>query len=159
LAAVKLTAGGGVKQSVSLAAANPHPTRDPRGELTSRGAGAEVLLPGKSCEFNWSDTADLKCHTAKTTAKSWRTATVLLSPCDGSGWKLEANGADWTAGDLLLVVPEAAARKDSAALLSEFPGPIVSMNGEQHPGSALVVTRNLRTGNDEVYKITLACGN
>jgi len=159
LTALKLDASGAVKQSVSLAAANPHATRDPRGELTSRGVGAEVLLPGKSCEFSWSGASDLKCRMAKTTAKSWRNTTFLLSPCDGSGWKLEANGADWTAADLLQVVPEAASRKESGALLSEFPGPVVSMNGEQNPGSALVVTRNLRTGNDEVYKITLACGN
>jgi hypothetical protein len=59
----------------------------------------------------------------------------------------------------LQVVPDGALRESSAAVLSEFPGPIVGINGEQNPSSALVVAQNLRTGNYEIYKITLACGN
>jgi hypothetical protein len=44
-------------------------------------------------------------------------------------------------------------------VLSEFPGPILGTNGEQNPSSVLVVAQNLRTGDYEIYKITLACGN
>jgi hypothetical protein len=61
--------------------------------------------------------------------------------------------------EVLQVVPDGALRESSAAVLSEFPGPIFGTNGEQNPSSALVVTQNLRTGNYEIYKITLACGN
>jgi hypothetical protein len=159
LTAVRLDASGTVKQSMSLAVANARASRDPRGELNSRGTDAEVQLSGKSCEFNWSDGGEVKCHPVRIAGQEWRAATMLFSPCDGSGWKLEASGSDWASSDLLRVVPEASSRKESAAVLSQFPGPILSMNGEQNPSSALVVTRNLRTGNNEVYKITLACDN
>lgn len=91
-----------------------------------------------------------------------RRSTGSLKPACGDGaWKLIADGADWFSPELLQVVPDSNTRKGSAALLSDFPGPILSVNvgGEQNTDRALVVTRNLRTGNYEVYKITLACGN
>jgi len=156
LVALRLDPSGIAKQTVSLAAANLHASRDPRGELTDKGATAEVLLPGKLCEFNWVAGEEPKCRARKT---EWRTATVLASPCDASDWKLEARGDDWSSADLLQIVPDAAARAGSAALFNEFPGPILGINGERDPGSALIVARNLRTGNYEVYKITLVCGN
>ena len=156
LVALRLDSSGAIKQIVSLAAANLHASRDPRGELTDKGVTAEVLLPGKLCEFNWVAGEEPKCRAKKT---EWRTATVLTSPCDSSDWKLEARGDDWSSADLLQIVPDAAARAGSAALFNEFPGPILSINGERDPISALIVSRNLHTGNYEVYKITLVCGN
>ena len=156
LVALRLDSSGIVKQTVSLAAANLHASRDPRGELTDKGATAELLLPGKLCEFNWVAGEEPKCRAKKTEA---RTATVVTSPCDATNWRLEAKGDDWSSADLLQIVPDAAARAGSAALFNEFPGPVLSINGERDPGSALIVARNLRTGNYEVYKITLVCGN
>jgi hypothetical protein len=156
LTAVRLDGSGEVKQTVSLTPAAVHPSRDPRGELTVRANDAFVLLPGKSCEFSWTAATDVKCHSAK---PDWRGATVLTPSCDAGGWKLLADGSGWTSPDSLWVIPDSPLREGSAALRSDFPGPILGINGEQNPASALVVTRNLRTGNYEVYKITLACGN
>ena len=156
LFALRLDSSGAVKQTISLAAANLHASRDPRGELTDKGATAEVLLPGKICEFTWVTGEEPRCRAKKTEA---RTATVVTSPCDATNWKLEAKGDDWSSPDLLQIVPDAPSRAGSAALFNEFPGPILSINGELDPGSALIVARNLRTGNYEVYKITLVCGN
>lgn len=156
LFAIRLDSSGAVKQTVSLAAANLRATRDPRGELTDKGATAEVLLPGKICEFTWAAGEEPRCRAKKAEA---RTPTVLTSPCDASNWKLEAKGDDWSSPDLLQIAPDSAARAGSAALFNAFPGPILSINGELDPGSALIVARNLRTGNYEVYKITLLCGN
>jgi len=72
---------------------------------------------------------------------------------------LTADGADWSAPDLLQVAPDGPGRKGSAALLSDFPGPILSIAAAEVPSAALVVARNLQTGSYEVYKVTLACGN
>ncbi|HKM81443.1 MAG TPA: hypothetical protein VJY15_10840 [Candidatus Acidoferrum sp.] len=155
-AAMRLDSSAAVKQTVSLTAASLHASRDPRGEITDKGATAEVLLPGKLCEFNWVAGEEPKCRAKKT---EWRTAAVLTSPCDASDWKLEARGDDWSSPDLLQIVPDAASRAGSVALFNEFPGPILSINGERDPVSALIVARNLHTGNYEVYKITLVCGN
>ena len=156
LSILRLDATGAVQQSISLTPAGALITRDPHGELTLRSDDASVLLPGKICEFTWPTPAEAKCHSAKTT---WRGPTVLTPSCDAGGWKLLADGSDWTTPDLLQAVPDNSSQKGSAAILSDFPGPILCINGEQNSSSALVVTRNLRTGNYEVYKITLACGN
>ena len=156
LAALRVDARGVVKQNVSLNPANWKPSRDPRGEIRMRGTVVFVELPGKSCEFSWESPADLKCRAEKS---AWRTETLLTSPCDRSDWKLFSSGTEPNAKDVLQVVPDGALRESSAAVLSEFPGPILGTNGELDPSSALVIAQNVRTGNYEVYKITLACGN
>jgi hypothetical protein len=153
---LRLDATGVVQQTVSLSAAGPLLTRDPHAELLVQADAVSVLLPNKACQFTWAAPADAKCHGAKTL---WRAATVLTPSCDAGGWKLQADGVDWTVPDLLQAVPDNSVQKGSASLVTDFPGPIISINGVENPSSALVVTRNLRTGNYEVYKITLACGN
>ena len=154
---LRVDSAGVEQQFVSLNAAGIFPSRDPRGELALQSDAASVWLAGKNCQVTWAAPADAKCHVAK---PNWRSATVLIPRCgDAGGWKLLADGSDWTAPDLLQAVPDSAMQKGSAAILSDFPGPILSINGEQNPASALVVTHNLRTGNYEVYKITLACSN
>jgi hypothetical protein len=156
LAVLRIDASGALQQSVPLTVAGPLLSRDPRAELTAQADAVSVLLPGRTCQFTWAASGDAKCHSVKST---WRAATVLTPSCDAGGWKLLADGSDWTTPDLLQAVPENSMQKGSASILSDFPGPIISTNGEQNPSSALAVTRNLRTGNYEVYKITLACGN
>jgi hypothetical protein len=153
---------GAVKQSVSLSSANVKPSRDPRAELTFRGSLVSVQLPGKVCEFSWDSGGDLKCRSEKPAEggkSQWRAETSLTSPCDGSSWKLLGSGNEPEAKEVLQVTPDGANRESNAAVLSEFPGPIIATNGEQNTSSALVIARNLRTGNYEIYKITLACGN
>jgi len=162
IVALRVDTKGSVKQSVSLNSANLKTSRDPRAEMTPRGNIVSVELSGKACEFSWESPADVKCHAEKSAAPDrsvWRGATLLTSPCDGSNWKLLSSGSEPNTREVLQVVPDGPLRESSAAVLSEFPGPILSTNGEQNPSSALVVARNLRTGNYEIYKITLACGN
>jgi hypothetical protein len=156
LVALRVDAKSVVMRSVPLNPANLKPSRDPRGEIMMRGAVVSVELPGKACEFSWESPAGLKCRAEK---PAWRVETLLTSPCDGSDWKLFSSGSEPNAKDVLQVVPEGALRESGAAVLSEFPGPILNTNGTQDPSSALVILRNLGTGNYEIYKITLACGN
>jgi hypothetical protein len=156
LAVLGIDESGQLAQTISLAAAGAQLSRDPRGELTVRENDGVVLLPMKSCDFTWTASGEPKCHPSKSV---WRSPTVLTPSCDAGGWKLLADGPDWSTPDVLQIVPDGSLRQGSAALLSDFPGPILSINGEQNPASALVVAKNLRTGNYEVYKITLACGN
>lgn len=162
IVALRVDSKGSVKQSISLDPANLEPSRNPRAEMTLRGGLVSVELPNKSCEFSWESSADVKCHAEKPTAgeKSvGRGATLLASPCDAGSWNLLSSGSELNAREVLQVVPDGALRESSAAVLSEFPGPIVGTNEEQNPSSALVIAQNLRTGNYEIYKITLACGN
>jgi hypothetical protein len=157
LTALRLDPTGSLKQAFTLSAAGFKPSRDPRAELTASETDGRLQFLGKLCEFTWAAPAEVRCRaTAKT---SWRPLPSLASPCDSATWKLQSDGSDWTASDLLQVVPETVSHPGTAPLLSDFPGPILSINGAQNPHSALVVVRNLRTGNYEVYKLTLACGN
>jgi hypothetical protein len=162
IVALRVDLKGAVKETVSLNPANVRPSRDPRAELTMRGSSVSVLFPGKVCEFSWGVPGEIKCHAEKPSPANkpdWRGQTLLTAPCDGSSWKLLSSGGDPNAREVLQVVPDGAMREASAAVLSEFPGPILGTNGERNPSSALVIARNLRTGNYEIYKITLACGN
>jgi len=156
LTALRLERTGTVKQTLSLSAADSRPSRDPRAELITTGNVEQLQLSGKLCDFNWTTPADVKCHSAKTI---WRALPTLTSPCDSTSWRPEADGNDWTSGDLLQVLPEGVSRHGRVVLLSDFPGPILIINSAQNSHSALVVVKNLRTGNYEIYKITLACGN
>ena len=157
LTALRLDPTGSLKQAFTLSAAGLKPSRDPRAELTASETDGRLQFLGKLCEFTWAAPAEVRCRA--TTKTSWRPPPLLASPCDSTTWKLQADGSDWTAGDLLQVAPETASHKGLAALLSDFPGPILSINSTQNSHSALVVVRNLRTGNYEVYKLALACGN
>jgi hypothetical protein len=152
---LRIDASGEVKQSISLASANFRLPRDPRAEVVPKGTQAELRLPTNICEFSWIGSSEVKCYPAK---HAWRQATTLTSPCDSSDWKLTADGNDWTTADLLQAIPQESAKQSSAAVMSDFPGPVLSINGAQNPSSALIVIHNLQTGNYEVYKITLACG-
>ena len=162
IVAFRLDSKGAVRDAVSLSAANLKPSRDPHAELSVRAGLNSVQVPGKVCEFSWEAPAEVKCHGERpaSAAKSeWRGEMLLASPCDGSSWKLVKSGSEPNAREVLQVVPEGALLETSAAVLSEFPGPIVGTNRERNPDSALVIARDLRTGNYEIYKITLACGN
>ncbi len=151
----RLDAGGKTKQMITLSAANSRLSRDPHGELSLSERGGEVFLNGKSCEFSWSDADNVKCRSAKADLSE---AVVLAPTCQSGDWKLEADGRDWSAPEMLQIVPDGAI-EGQAVLVSEFPGPILKIHGAENQDSALIVAKNLRTGNYGVYQITLACGN
>jgi hypothetical protein len=158
LAVLRVDGGGEIKQTIVLAGSGVRASRDNDGEIMVGSDGGTAALAGKVCAFTWNTSQDVSCHTAK---PGRRGAPELRPRCGDGTWKLLADGTDWFAPELLQVIPDGSSRKGSTALLSNFPGPIlrVSTGGEQSADSALVVTRNLRTGNYEVYKVTLACGN
>jgi hypothetical protein len=155
LSVIKVDSSGANQQVVSLAAAGVRASRDLRGELASHSSDVTVVLQGKTCQVSWTAAGETNCHTGKAV---WRATVVLTPSCDNQGWELLGDGGDWSVPDLLQVVPNGALGKGNAALLSDFPGPILNIAPDQ-TSAALVVTRNLRTGNYEVYKITLLCGN
>jgi len=160
--ALRVDAKGEVRQSVTLGVADLKPVRDPHAAIAPHGDQVTVQLWGQACDFSWVSPAEAKCHAEKAPAigKSvWRIDTVLASPCDEANWAISQPGSDPTVGDVLHLVPDGATQGGSADVPSEFPGPVLSVNAGQNTSSALVVARNLRTGNYEVYRITLACGD
>ena len=160
--ALRVDLKGELKQSVPLNVAGLKPARDPRGEMAPRGAQVAVELWGKACEFSWDAPAEVKCRAEKAsspTKSNWRMDTVLTSPCDEANWTVSEGGNDPTSRDVLRLIPDGAIAGSSATVVSEFPGPVLNVNAGQNGSRALIVVRNLRTGNYEVYKITLVCGD
>ena len=160
--AVHVDAKGELKQSLPLNVAGLKPTRDPRADLALLGTGGSVLLWGKKCEFSWESPGDVKCRPEKPGASSNSTPpmdAVLISPCDEANWTITQPDNEPTVQAVLRLVPDGATQGSSATLTSEFPGPVLNINSEANPSSALIVVRNLHTGNYELYKITLACGD
>ena len=158
---LRIDAKGEIRQTIPLNAASLKPTRNPHGEIAPRGNLIIVQFWGVVCDFSWESSTEAKCRPEKTPSSgksAWRMDTVLTSPCDDTNWTMAQSGADPTAREVLQLIPDGATQGSTAAVLSEFPGPVLNVNGEQVPNGALVVVRNLRTGNYEVYKITLVCG-
>jgi len=157
LSVLRIDPAGKLAQTISLASAGLAPSRDPRGELKVNDAnGGTASFGSKVCDLAWSTSTEAKCRSA---TSNWRGPTVLTPSCDPAGWTLRTDGLDWTTSDVLQVVPAGVLREGSAELRSDFPGPILSVNVGQNPANALVVSKNLRTGNYEIYKVTLACGD
>jgi hypothetical protein len=159
MVAIRIGADGTTLQTISMAGANPGASRDPQAVLTPKEKGAELGLPGKICAFNWDNVTAMKCYATEPADPVEKSATLLTSPCDGRSWSVTTGDSDWTSSEKLELRPVGSSKESNSAASSQFPGPILNVNREQNPGTALVVTRNLQTGNYEVYKITLACGN
>ena len=161
VAALRLDATGAAKQSVVLNA-NLKPTRDPRGEIAIHGNAVSAQLWGKACDFSWDSAGEAKCRTEMATSSAqpaWPADAVIVSPCDDTNWTIGEPAGEPTARAVLRLVPDGATQGSSSTLTSEFPGPVLNVSSEQNQTNALVVARNLRTGNYEVYKITLVCGD
>jgi hypothetical protein len=84
-------------------------------------------------------------------------AAEITSSCDATAWKLLAGESDWTRPDHLLLVG-AGTKRDEAVASLDFGGPVLRVASAQDSKSALAVIFNLSSGNYEVYRVTIACG-
>ncbi|GEM_PF-1449776 len=160
--AVRLDPMGQIQQTLPLNVAGLKPTRDPHGELVFHGSQSSARLWGKTCDFSWNSAVEAKCRTEKFNMpgdSAWPADAVLTSPCGDANWTISDPGGEPTARAVLRLAPDGATQSSSATLTSEFPGPVLNFSPEQNSGGALLMVRNLSTGNYEVYKISLACGD
>lgn len=131
--------------------------RDPRGEIwfNPRESGeAKVVLPGRICELKLAEPLALHCRAAE---PSWRDGLFLTSPCDHTTLWLRADSGDRTAPDRLFL-GRPSAPLDRAISEMELPGPVLSLSSGQAFVRDTAVVRNISTGNHEVYRISIACG-
>jgi len=134
--------------------------RSARGQLivaTESNGRVAVLLPGRRCEADVTDdSAQVGCANVTT---EWPGGRLLALPsCGAQTWWLKSDGVDWTEEDRLLLRSAGAAREAAAAELG-FAGPVISVSAGDSAGTATAVARNLNSGNYEVYRVALACGN
>ncbi len=134
--------------------------RGARGQLLLTDENAQqvgILLPGKRCEAGWADDSPVVCAAA---GPDWPSGKLLASPaCGVQTWLLKSDTTDWTAEDRLLLRNSSAGRDPAPLAELSVPGPVQSIAAGPDSGSATVVVRNLSSGNYEVYRVALACGN
>jgi hypothetical protein len=133
--------------------------RAPRGEIRLS-AGAErqdsLVLQGQTCDITIAEKIELNCRAA---SHIWRDGILLASPCDRGVWWLKAESGDWSVPDRLSLRNSSLPKSASAVAELDLPGPATSISNGQRTRSDAAVVFNLSTGNYEVYRITLACGN
>jgi hypothetical protein len=133
--------------------------RSARGQLiiaTESNGRVGVLLPGRRCEADVADDSAVGCANVTT---EWPSGRLLALPsCGAQTWWLTSDGMDWTEEDRLLL-RSSGAGKEAATAEVGFAGPVISVSGGGQAGSATAVARNLNSGNYEVYRVALACGN
>jgi hypothetical protein len=84
---------------------------------------------------------------------------MALPSCGPQTWWLKSDSADWASEDRLLLRSAGAGKDSLPATEMSVSGPVISISAADSAGSATVVTRDLRSGNYEVYRIALACGD
>jgi hypothetical protein len=133
--------------------------RAPRGEIRMS-VGAEKLeslvLPSQTCDITIVEKIELNCRAA---SHSWRDGILLASPCDRGVWWLKAESGDWSVPDRLTLQNSSVTKSASPVAELDLPGPAMSVSNGQRTRNDTAVVFNLSTGNYEVYRITMACGN
>jgi hypothetical protein len=146
--------------------------RDAQGALTWSGNTLIAIVNGEACALaaplgasQPQCRADESPHPAPAPTAQFGSQRADLPPACGeaSGEIVAAGAGDYTQPDSIRVyeMRDGAAAPVSPAL--DFPGPVMSLHvatalqAEAGP-AALAVIRNLATGDDEVYEISLVCG-
>jgi hypothetical protein len=134
--------------------------RTARGQIIVAEENAErvgILFPGKRCEANLLDDSAISCGAG---GLDWPAERLLALPmCGTQTWWLKSDGTDWTTEDRLLLRNSGAAKEAAPLAALNVPGPVLSIGAGPDLGGAVAVTRNVVTGNYEVYRVALACAN
>ena len=135
----------------------PRSARGPVIVAPESSARVGVLLPGRRCEADVADDSAMACANVAT---EWPSGRLMALPsCGAQTWWLKSDGVDWTEEDRLLLRSAGAGKEVAAAAELGFAGPVISVSGGDSAGTATAVARNLNSGNYEVYRVALACGN
>jgi hypothetical protein len=136
------------------------PQRSARGQVMvaeDSNGRVGVLLPGKRCEGGVTDDSPIACANA---APEWPSGRLMaLANCGTQTWWLKSDGVDWSTEDRLLLRNAGAAKEAGAVAELGVSGPFISVGAADSAGSATVVVRDLSSGNYEVYRVAVACGD
>ena len=146
-------------QDTKSTRASEKPMRDLRGELRlswGRDKQNSVVLPGKTCDLELTEKIVLNCRPG---TQTWGEGVLIASPCSRSVAWLRAEGGDWSVPDRLLLRNPSLPKTAPSLAELDLPGPVMSISTGLALRSGTATVFNLSTGNYEVYRITLACGN
>jgi hypothetical protein len=116
-----------------------------------------ILVPGKRCEASVADDSAVACENVPT---EWPSGRLMSMPsCGAETWWLTSDGADWTAEDRLLLSGVGAGKDAVTVAELSVGGPVISISAADSAASATAVVKDLDSGNYEVYRVALACGD
>ena len=115
-----------------------------------------ILLLGKRCEASLADESLVACTASSV---EWPAGRLMATPnCGTQTWWLRSDSGDFASDDRLLL-RNAANGKDAPSVAElGIAGPVISIAAGESAGSATVTARNLSTGNYEVYRLAVTCG-
>jgi len=132
--------------------------RAPHGELyfsLDQPERLKIVFTGKSCQATLNDASPLNCQQGTDPARS---GMLLASTCDSRVWWLRAGGGDSTMPDRLELVNPSLPQTETPAAELATSGPVLSISSGEALRADTAVVFNLATGNYEIYRIVLACG-
>jgi hypothetical protein len=116
----------------------------------------QIFFQGKSCEIKSAEHVSFNCRESILGGK---TMPDILSHCDDKAHRLLTDKGDFSVRDRVGVAEPDLPVEEMFSHGLVMPGPILDTSGRNDRRAATAVVRNLSTGNYEVYRITLACGN
>ena len=116
-----------------------------------------ILLPERRCEASVADDSAIACANVTSEWPSGRL--VALPSCGTQTWWLKSDSGDLASEDRLLLRSAGAGKETAPATEMNVSGPVISISAADTTGSATIVTRDLSSGNYEVYRIALVCGD
>jgi len=132
--------------------------RAPRGEIyysLDQPDRVKIVFTEKSCQVNLIDASPFNCQAGSEAA---RTGMLLVSACDSRTWWLRGDGGDLTMPDHLELVQSSTQKTEASVAELPVPGPVLSISSGEGVRADTAVAFNLATGNYEVYRVALACG-
>jgi len=153
-------AAGNWKLESSKALPGPRaPQRSARGlviVVEDKSGQIAILLPGKRCQASVAGESTMTCAT---TGMEWPAGRLMAtSNCGVQTWWLRSDGGDLASEDRLLLRNAGNGQDATPVAEMGIAGPAISIGAGESAGSATVTARNLRTGNYEVYRVAVACG-
>ncbi|MGB6200079.1 MAG: hypothetical protein WBF35_11070 [Candidatus Acidiferrales bacterium] len=147
--------------------------RDAQGALAWNGSSVTATAYGQTCVFSMPPaTSTPQCRAYDTepaqatlAAQIGSQRAVVPVPCgEASGEILAAGAGDYTQPDYVRAYQMRGGTVTAVSSALEFSGPVMSLQTTTpsqagSSPSALAVVRNLTTGDDEVYEISLICGH
>lgn len=135
------------------------PQRSARGQVMvaeDKSGQIGILLPGRRCEASVLDESAVACAAASV---DWPAGRLMATPnCGAQTWWLRSDGGDLASEDRLLLRNAGNGQDATPAAEMGITGPVISIGAGESAGSATVTARNLRTGNYEVYRVVVVCG-
>lgn len=119
-------------------------------------AQLKIRMNQKLCDVTLGEKPGLSCAAE---AGETRAEPVIAASCNRASYRLLMGGADRTEKDWIQAAESAGGESGKLTARMDMPGPVVSVTPRREGNSAIAIVRNLLTGDYEVHRITLACGN